>query len=317
MSRYLFFLLAVMTLFSCRSARVSNVSVTPENEVVRLYLEQYAALAVSEMRRTGIPASIKLAQGMIESDHGRSRLATQANNHFGIKCHSSWTGPMVYHDDDETDECFRSYRNAEQSFIDHSDFLLNGSRYSSLFDLRPTDYRGWARGLSRAGYATNPAYADMLIRKIENNNLQLYDRVGTGSSAGGRTNVRERPATLRGSRFGAEAAARVMVRNRVNYIIVAEGDSYETLRRDFNLRSGEIERYNERPVDELLVPGNILYLQPKRKRAEVGYRHHTVREGETMHEISQHYAIRVEELYKLNFMEKGSEPEPGRQILLR
>jgi hypothetical protein len=304
------------------------VSITPENQAVKEYLERYAGIAVSEMNRTGVPASIKLAQGMIESDHGRSRLARVANNHFGVKCHSNWRGPVIYHDDDKRNECFRKYNSPEQSFVDHSDFLVNGSRYKSLFSLKPTDYKGWARGLQKAGYATNPAYASMLIRKIEENKLYSFDtgralpvpEMSPSVDAGA---PRSRSATnygstiIKGSRYAPASAARVMMRNRVEYIIVNESDSFESLNRDFDLLSWELEKYNEVSVDSLLQPGSIMFLQPKRKKAEPGIRYHVVREGETMHQISQLYAIRLQHLYRMNFMDEGSEPESGRRLNLR
>ncbi|MBE0675345.1 MAG: glucosaminidase domain-containing protein [Bacteroidales bacterium] len=273
------------------------------------------------MRRTGVPASIKLAQGMIESDHGRSRLARLANNHFGIKCHSDWRGPTIYHDDDARGECFRKYNSPEQSFRDHSDFLVNGSRYKELFLLDQTDYKGWARGLKKAGYATNPAYADMLIRKIEENSLYLFDNargqvsVGTGS---GSTSAPARESfSIAGSRYSASVAQRVMQRNRVDFFIAGENDTFETITRDFDLLSWELERYNEKPLEELLVPGKAIFLQPKRKKAEPGVRYHVVREGETMYAVSQLYAIKLQNLYQMNFMEEGTEPETGRRLNLR
>lgn len=310
----------VVILSSCRTTKMP-MQVTPENHAVREYIEQYSDIAVSEMRRTGVPASIKLAQGMIESDHGRSRLARLANNHFGIKCHSDWRGPTIYHDDDARGECFRKYNSPEQSFRDHSDFLVNGSRYKELFLLDQTDYKGWARGLKKAGYATNPAYADMLIRKIEENSLYLFDNargqvsVGTGS---GSTSAPARESfSIAGSRYSASVAQRVMQRNRVDFFIAGENDTFETITRDFDLLSWELERYNEKPLEELLVPGKAIFLQPKRKKAEPGVRYHVVREGETMYAVSQLYAIKLQNLYQMNFMEEGTEPETGRRLNLR
>lgn len=310
----------VVILSSCRSTKMS-MQVTPENHAVREYLEQYSDIAVSEMRRTGVPASIKLAQGMIESDHGRSRLARLANNHFGIKCHSNWTGPTIYHDDDARGECFRKYSNPEQSFRDHSDFLVNGSRYKELFFLDQTDYKGWARGLKKAGYATNPAYADMLIRKIEENSLYLFDtargQVSAGVGSGSTSAPARESGSMAGSRYSASVAHRVMQRNRVDFFIVGDNDTFETITRDFDLLSWELERYNEKPIEELLVPGNAIFLQPKRKKAEPGIRYHVVREGETMYAVSQLYAIKLQNLYQMNFMEEGTEPETGRRLNLR
>lgn len=279
------------------------------------------------MKRTGVPASIKLAQGMIESDFGRSRLARVANNHFGIKCHSTWKGPMVYHHDDALDECFRKYSDPEQSFRDHSDFLVTGSRYRALFNLDPTDYKGWARGLKSAGYATNPAYADMLIKKIELNGLDAFDR---GYS---KVDIRPKPGTKevrgagssrptgmtadRGSRYPASVAGRVLTMNRVDYIVAAASDTHESVMRDFNLLRWELEKYNEHLSVSDLKPGEIIYLQPKRKRAEPGVRYHIVRQGESMYTISQLYAIRLANLYEMNFMEDGTQPETGRKVNLR
>ena len=172
----IFQLIILTSLFSCKAYKpVVSQSGTGGTSVD--YINKYKDLAVSEMKRTGIPASITLAQGMIESDFGRSRLAREANNHFGIKCHNDWTGPTIRHNDDRRNECFRKYRKPEESYYDHSDFLKSGSRYSALFYLDPADYKGWARGLKKAGYATNPDYANMLIRKIEEYNLYDFDRV--------------------------------------------------------------------------------------------------------------------------------------------
>ncbi len=141
------------------------------------YIEKYAPMAVESQLLYGIPASITLAQGCLESGNGNSRLAREANNHFGIKCGGSWDGPSLAHDDDAPQECFRSYSSVAESFVDHALFLSERERYRSLFDLDPKDYKGWARGLKAAGYATNPAYADLLIRIIEENNLQRFDNV--------------------------------------------------------------------------------------------------------------------------------------------
>jgi hypothetical protein len=315
-------------LFSCRATRTGLQEATPENHATSEYIEKYAPIAISEMKRTGVPASIKLAQGMIESDYGRSSLARIANNHFGIKCHSTWKGPVVYHDDDARDECFRKYSDPEQSYRDHSDFLVSGSRYRSLFNLDPTDYKGWARGLKSAGYATNPAYADMLIKKIEANGLDAYDRGYSGvpiRPAPGTKEVRgsgitSRPsaiASARGSRYPASVAGRVLTMNRVDYIVAATSDTHESVMRDFNLLRWELEKYNEQLSDAGFKPGEIIYLQPKRKRAEPGVRYHIVREGELMYTISQLYAIKLANLYEMNFMEEGTQPEAGRKVNLR
>jgi len=333
MLKRLFFLLHLVFIsafFSCRSSRpvISSYSsgVTAED-----YINKYKDLAVSEMKRTGIPASITLAQGIIESDFGRSRLAREANNHFGIKCHSDWSGPTIRHNDDRRNECFRKYRNPEDSYYDHSDFLKSGSRYNFLFDINPTDYKGWARGLRKAGYATNPDYANMLIRKIEENNLWYYDREyktanlssQTTSSEKGSyvikdTNLNSRPPTIIGENNQVAARVpRVMENNRIQYIIVKDGDTREKLENDFNLLNWELPKYNELENDFFPVAGQILYLQPKRNKAESGKESIVTVEGNTMYLISQKYGVKLKSLYEMNRMEEGTEPEAGKKIWLR
>ncbi|NMC39473.1 MAG: glucosaminidase domain-containing protein, partial [Bacteroidales bacterium] len=180
-----------MSLFSCRTSRqVSSPAVI--SGTASTYIQSYKDLAVSEMKRTGVPASITLAQGMLESDYGRSTLARMANNHFGIKCHNDWKGQTVRQHDDRRNECFRKYRKVEDSFYDHSDFLRSGSRYSFLFDLDPRNYKAWAHGLKKAGYATNPDYANLLIKKIEENKLYLFDDSYTASTGRPRQKIPEK-----------------------------------------------------------------------------------------------------------------------------
>jgi len=305
------------------------------------YIEKYKDLAVSEMKRTGIPASITLAQGMIESDFGRSRLAREANNHFGIKCHDDWTGPTIRHNDDRRHECFRKYPRPEDSFYDHSDFLMNGSRYSSLFDLASNDYKAWARGLKRAGYATDPDYANMLIRKIEENKLHYYDVEYTARKTDKEKKAEEvevieeveKPETetivpeknslaskqndSRVSRVVDESIQRIKENNRIQYIIVKEGETREMLEKEFRLLRWELARYNELPEDFEPVAGQLLYLQPKRDKAEPGKETHELAEGETMYSVSQKYGLKLQKLYELNRMEPGDEPAPGTKLWLR
>lgn len=328
-----YLIIALLVLSSCRSSKMAVNQPLPDikhdNRDVAAYVGKFGHIAVSEMQRTGVPASITLAQGIIESDYGRSRLAREANNHFGIKCHNDWKGRRIYHDDDRRDECFRSYGRAEDSYLDHSDFLRGGSRYSFLFDLAPDDYKGWARGLKKAGYATNPKYAGMLIDMIEENKLYLYDRQATGRRIPVKeinTRVEEDNSTVRES---AERPAgiddfrvtlsknRIMERNRIQYIIVGEGDSFESLAEEFDLLSWELFRYNDLDDSMSLYPGQVLYIQPKRLKADVGNDFHTVKEGETMYTISQLYGIRLKTLYERNSIEPGSEPPVGSELWLR
>ena len=295
------------------------------------YIYTYKDIAMSEMKRTGIPASITLAQGMIESDFGRSTLALKANNHFGIKCHDDWTGPTIRYNDDKRNECFRKYQTPEESFYDHSDFLKTGSRYRFLFDINPTDYKAWARGLKKAGYATNPDYANMLIRKIEENslwnldlaykstNLPLQKSVPAEKPVTVQNTERiEKPVTLTNRNTAVQARVpRVMENNRIQYIIVKDGDTREKLEKEFQLLKWELPKYNELNSDFTLIPGQILYLQHKREKAEPGKEYHNSAEGDTMYLISQRYGIKLKNLYEMNRMSEGTEPEAGRKIWLR
>jgi LysM repeat protein len=352
-------LVTVLSLGSCSTSRRAARTSTPSGpgpDYATEYLSKYSSLAVSEMKRTGIPASITLAQGMLESNYGRSRLATQGNNHFGIKCHSDWRGRKIYHDDNRKGECFRAYNSAEESFRDHSDFLVKGSRYRDLFSLKSTDYRAWAHGLKKAGYATDPKYPELLIRKIEEYRLWAYDTgeaspayasQGTGrdpaAASGGRREVSPDntgktatlketdttgtvPATATDDAVRDEEPVRVvslstgkktMENNNVEYIIVEEGDTYESLAERYQLLSWEITRYNDLAQGTALVPGQVLYLQPKRTKAASGLSMHTVVQGETMYSISQKYAIKLSSLYKMNLMDEGTECRPGQKLRIR
>jgi hypothetical protein len=317
-------------LASCRAGRVPVSSGKVYNNA-ESYIENFKDLAISEMHRTGVPASITLAQGIIESDMGGSRLATEANNHFGIKCHDDWTGPVVRHSDNKRNECFRKYRKPEESYKDHSDFLRSESRYKSLFSLDISDYKGWARGLKRAGYATNPDYANLLIRKIEEYNLSRFD---SGITISERAVSKidtvpekqvERVAITSEKNFGnasdnksvSVVRSRVMEKNRIQYIIVREGDTPESLEKEFQLLRWELTRYNELQPGFKCIPGQILYLQPKREKADFGNDFHIVSEGETMYAISQIYGIKLKSLLNMNRMSEGQRPVVGQKIWLR
>lgn len=301
---------AVLILSACKTIRY----VPPAERTTRSdYIATYSDIAIREMSRTGIPASIKMAQAILESGDGNSTLARRANNHFGIKCHD-WTGRRIYHDDDERNECFRRYTNPEESFRDHSDFLTGRSRYAGLFELDPLDYRTWARGLKAAGYATDPNYDRMLIRIIEENELYSLDR-------GVRIQTESRGGALQQAVNNNQAAfapsREIMTRNRIKYIIAAEGDTYESITREMDLMRWELARYNDLPTNADIKPGDIIYLQPKRVRAERGNNIHIVSEEETMHQISQLYGIRLDRLLRRNNMEGNREPGPGEKIYLR
>ena len=271
------------------------------------YIETYADLAVKEMKRTGIPASITLAQGMLESGNGNSTLAVKGNNHFGIKCHK-WDGPGIYHDDDRKNECFRKYKSVYQSYIDHSDFLMNTMRYSFLFEIDPTNYKAWAKGLKRAGYATAHDYDKKLIGIIETHQLYKFD-----SDEGWEYAKKPNPTPVNDRDYNHQ----ILMNNNIKYIIAREGDSYISLTKEFDLMRWQIGRYNDIPPNSKVNNGDIIYLQPKRKKAAYGEKYHVVKEGESMYSISQKYGIKLTELYKKNLMLEDDEPEIGTKLYLR
>jgi len=272
------------------------------------YFETYKEMAVHEMHRSGVPASITLAQGALESGDGNSTLARSANNHFGIKCHDDWNGKKVYQDDDARNECFRKYPTVEDSYHDHSDYLKAKQRYAFLFELEPTDYKGWARGLKKAGYATSPTYADRLISIIEEFNLQQYDRM--------ESTARE-PRRKQGHALKDQSTHPVLERNRVKYVIAKPGDTFESLTGELGKLDWELPGYNDIASGDTLVPGQVIYIQPKRNKAEAGKNTHVLLEGETMYTISQLYAIKLARLYAMNAIEPGTRPEVGTILQLR
>lgn len=272
------------------------------------YIDKYKDIAIVEMKRSGIPASITLAQGIIESASGNSTLAREANNHFGIKCHK-WKGPTFHKDDDTHNECFRKYKNPEESYRDHSDFLIQGKRYAFLFEYKSDDYKNWAYGLKKAGYATNPRYPQDLIRAIEENNLQQYDKGDYKKTE--KLNIKD-------ENFIVDVKRRsIQEKNRIKYIVATKDDNIESLTKELGLASWQLRKYNEFPVDYQPMEGEILYIQPKRNSAERGNDFHVVKEGENMHSISQLYGIKLKKLYRKNRMEAGSEPSVGQELWLR
>lgn len=271
------------------------------------YIEQYSEIAVEQMKEHKIPASITLAQGLLESGAGQSKLTKQSNNHFGIKCGSSWRGKSVRHTDDAPNECFRSYRHARESYEDHSKFLTSGARYAFLFRLDVTDYKGWARGLKKAGYATDPSYANRLIQIIEDYDLYKYD-----SRFRRKSNKEDRQPVVKVSPH------QVYLANGLLYVLARRGDSFENIAKEFNTRAKKLVRYNDLHKDYTLAEGDIVYLHEKKKKADKKYVVHIVGDDDSMHSISQQYAIRLKNLYKMN--KKDPEeyiPEVGDRLRLR
>ena len=263
------------------------------------YIKKYRELAVEEMKKYHIPASITLAQGLLESGAGQSTLARKSNNHFGIKCGGDWQGKTVSHDDDARGECFRAYKHPKQSYEDHSKFLAGRSRYASLFKLKITDYKGWAKGLKKAGYATNPRYAEQLIGIIELYDLHQYD------TKGGLKWIKENPNPHQ-----------PYIANDLLYIVVRSGDTWKAISKEFDISQKKLRKYNDLYKGYNLQVGDILYLEEKNKRADKEHIVHVLRAGESMHSISQKYGIRLKNLYKLNKMQP-EDPAPATGEILR
>ena len=284
------------------------------------YIDTYKGLAIQEMKRVGIPASITLAQGLLESANGNSRLAVKANNHFGIKCHSSWKGKSVRRDDDKKNECFRKYKSAYDSYKDHSKFLKNGKRYAFLFDYKITDYKKWAKGLKKAGYATSKTYATRLIQIIEDYKLYQYDS-GKYEMVASKTPKEEKKATRKIRKTKEDYAVQlgrvVKQNNRVKYIVAKKGDSYSKLTEEFQMLRFELYKYNEAEKGDKIKSGQIIFLQPKRSKSEKGKNSHTVRKGETLKSISQKYAVKLKKLRKRNHILEGEKIKVGQKIKLR
>jgi LysM repeat protein len=283
------------------------------------YIELYKDIAVSEMIRTGIPASIKLAQAILESNCGQSDLACKANNHFGIKCGNDWKGKTFRKEDDDYEEgklvksCFREFRNAYDSYIAHSDFLMDPAkarRYGSLFELESSDYKGWAKGLSKAGYATDPKYADRLIEIIERYKLDQYDMAVPDSYA--RSHKKKQPDRHR-------PVSVEKYHNDVRYVVAQEGDTPLSIADQNDVTSRQVVKYNDdiRTEDQALVAGTRVYLQPKRNQNHGKQKVHLLKSGDDLVSLSQLYGIRLDALLKRNGLREGDIPAPNQKIYLK
>ena len=280
------------------------------------YINTYKDLAVSEMKRSGIPASITLAQGMLESDNGNSVLTIEGNNHFGIKCHD-WRGKAMYKDDDARNECFRKYGSAGESFRDHSDFMLTKQRYNFLFEYKSTDYKSWAKGLKKAGYATSPSYADRLIHLIEDNKLYVYDQ-GLVARESPHQRTSRKHATETSPDYVINMNTRpINMRNNIEYVVAKSGDTFDKLGAELEMLNWELLKYNELNRDSVLHDGQILYLQPKRRKAEFGKNYHTVQAGDNVYSISQLYGIKTRHLLRLNNLTPQDTIRVGEVLNLR
>ena len=258
------------------------------NKTYQDYFDMYDDVAIEQMQKYGIPASITLAQGVLESGAGRSELARKGNNHFGIKC-NGWTGRKTYHDDDELQECFRAYDNAYQSYVDHSLFLKNSPRYARLFELKRSDYKGWAKGLKACGYATSPTYAQRLINIIELYELYKYDKGGKFDK-------------FQVQQLELGDLRHVYAFNDNYYVVARRGDSFRSIANEVGISYRRLASFNERDKDDSLEQGEIVWLKKKRRKApkEFKNRPHQVVTGESMYSIAQKYGIRLKNLYKMN-----------------
>lgn len=259
------------------------------------YIDQYKDLAIQEMLQYGVPASITLAQGLLESAAGGSTLTVKGNNHFGIKCHG-WSGRAIYQDDDAIGECFRAYDNAQQSYDDHSKFLRNGRRYRSLFDLDRRDYRGWAHGLKSAGYATNPHYAQRLIDIIELYKLYQYDNATNYDKFMVRRAEKDKPVSP------GMTLHPIRKYNNNYFIKVRSGDTFKSIGDEIGISGRKIAKWNEREYRDRLQVGEIIWLKKKQKKAPKQYKghDHIVRDGESLYSVAQFYGIRLKSLIKKN-----------------
>jgi flagellum-specific peptidoglycan hydrolase FlgJ len=286
------------------------------------YIAKWKDEAILQMVEHRIPASITLAQGMLESGNGTSRLAIEGNNHFGIKCHNDWTGESISEDDETRGECFRKYKTAHQSFEDHAVFLKK-PRYQSLYDLEPDDYKGWAKGLKQCGYATNPQYPQLLINLIERNNLQQYDAEGLsklgGKSDGNaqRTNPKHQKPNNHSVReeiaVGSNRKIELSELN-IKYTVSKEGESLESIAADIDLHPWFLRRFNDVPKNYRLKAGEVIYLQPKKRKGSQPYT--TAKSGETLRDISQRCGIKLKKIKHMN-PSIPEKPENGSRIRLR
>jgi len=281
------------------------------------YIRKYQVLAISEMNRSGIPASIKMAQACLESSDGNSEMSRTSNNHFGIKCKTGWNGGRSYHDDDEKNECFRKYKTVEDSYVDHTNFLMSNPRYNALFQLKPTDFTGWAKGLKKAGYATDPRYAEKVISIIEEHQLWRLDHKMTYEEM-------EQVEKMRlGNQFSREifinpySTREITLHNGLKSAIARKGDNFELLSQEFGIKTWELRKFNDYPEGYEPQPGEILYLQHKKPKALGMYQIHRVAEGESMHYISQYYGIRLRALYRLNHLKYGDVVTVGTLLKLQ
>ncbi len=309
---------------------ISALSVKAEyqNHTTEDYIELWKNSAIEQMHQFKIPASITLAQGILESGNGNSKLARHANNHFGIKCHENWEGGTFYQDDDEANECFRSYTNATESYVDHSLFLKNRPRYSNLFSLSMTDYKGWAHGLKSAGYATNPKYASLLIDLIEKYNLAQFDMVPMPEKQEDFLIVNSNPVTNITELESPQTAGEIDLaeikhhvyenKKAVHFVVVQKGDTFYRIAEEFNLGMWQLYKYNELGKRDVLKEGEVIYISPKSNKSTKGYNVHVCEKDMTLRDVSQAEGVKLNKLMDYNDIINPDEVLPkGTKVILR
>jgi len=327
--------IARQALFCVLFAVASFANAQNKNATYVKYIEQYKQTAIEQMNKHGIPASITLAQAILESGAGQGELAKRSNNHFGIKCGSGWTGARVSHDDDKKGECFRKYDYVSQSYEDHSVFLKR-DRYARLFQLKKDDYKGWAKGLKACGYATLPTYAERLIKLIDDYDLHQYDYASVTKEEltegavedDGEYEYDEKGNVVTKTKYHQGKTTRysrnrnlhpVYSVNNLKCVIVRKGDTWYSIAREKNMDLSKLLKYNEANKNTVLQTGMNVFLQKKRSKADKEFKGywHKVQFGETMYTISQQYGIRQKTLYKTNFKKKSFVPQRGDILLIR
>ncbi len=290
---------------------ISAFSQIKWNSAYQQYIDQYKDIAIEQMMRYHIPASITLAQGLLESGAGRSELTRNSNNHFGIKCNNNWTGRRTYHDDDAKNDCFRVYDSAYDSYEDHSKFLSSNQRYRPLFQLKPTDYKGWAKGLKACGYATSPVYAEKLVEIIQLYKLYQYDNAKGYDHFMAQRTKDQNP--------NGASLHTIKIFNKNYYIIARRGDTFKSIGQEVGISYRKIAKYNERNRRDQLQEGEVIWLKKKQSKAPKDYkgRLHYVRSGESMYSIAQQYGIRLKKLYKMNKLSPDYQIKVGDGLRLR
>lgn len=318
-----------LKLFAC-CFLIAMAARSQNSPAIKEYVERFKEIAIEEMIRTGVPASIKLAQGIHETEAGRSKLCMKSNNHFGIKCKSEWKGEWVSHDDDARGECFRKYPDPADSYRDHSDFLKNRSHYASLFKLDPLDFEAWAHGLKKAGYATNPKYPQLIIRLIKDYDLQQYTVAAlqrTGDAPPQILELKEvkvSEVSQDGSTYlGVPPSveprivypAGKFVINETPVIFAEEGTSFLSIANKYNIPLARLFEYNDRKAAEVVEVDQLVFLQKKKNKGETPF--HIVAEGETLHRIAQAEGIRLQNLADYNDLTINSEVKVGDRLYLQ